>query len=51
VAQAFQKADKRIQQQRDLATVQLSSFGKLKSAFADDSERLYRARKHQTGEQ
>lgn len=35
VAQAFQKADKRIQQQRDLASVQLSSFGKLKSAFAD----------------
>ena len=35
VAQAFQKADKRIQQQRDLTAVQLSSFGKLKSAFAD----------------
>ncbi len=34
VSQAFQKADKRIQQQRDLATVQLSSFGRLKSAFA-----------------
>jgi len=35
VTQAFQKADKRIQQQRDLASVQLSSFGKLKSAFAE----------------
>jgi flagellar capping protein FliD len=35
VAQAFQKADKRIQQQRDLTAVQLSSFGKLKSAFAE----------------
>lgn len=34
-AQAFQKADKRIQQQRELAAVQLSSFGKVKSAFAD----------------
>ncbi len=34
VTQAFQKADKRIQQQRDLAAVQLSSFGRLKSAFA-----------------
>ena len=34
VTQAFQKADKRIQQQRDLASVQLSSFGRLKSAFA-----------------
>lgn len=34
VTQAFQKADRRIQQQRDLATVQLSSFGQLKSAFA-----------------
>ena len=35
VAQAFQKADKRIQLQRDLTAVQLSSFGKLKSAFAE----------------
>jgi flagellar capping protein FliD len=35
VTQAFQKADKRIQQQRDLTAVQLSSFGKLKSTFAD----------------
>jgi flagellar hook-associated protein 2 len=34
VTQAFQKADKRIQQQRDLASVQLSTFGRLKSAFA-----------------
>jgi flagellar capping protein FliD len=33
--QAFQKADQRIKLQRDLADVQLSSFGKLKSAFAD----------------
>jgi hypothetical protein len=39
VTQAFQKADKRIQQQRDLAAVQLSSFGKLKSAFADETAR------------
>jgi flagellar capping protein FliD len=35
VTQAFQKADRRIQQQRELATVQLSSAGKLKSAFAE----------------
>lgn len=35
MTQAFQKADKRIQQQRDQTAVQLSSFGKLKSAFAD----------------
>ncbi|MBK8119314.1 MAG: hypothetical protein IPK39_08970 [Sulfuritalea sp.] len=34
-AQAFEKADKRIQPQRELAAVQLSSFGKVKSAFAD----------------
>lgn len=34
-AEAFQKADKRIQQQRELAAVQLSSFGKVKSAFAE----------------
>ncbi len=34
MTQTFQKADKRIQQQRDLAAVQLSSFGRLKSAFA-----------------
>ena len=34
-AEAFQKADKRIQQQRELAAVQLSSSGKVKSAFAD----------------
>lgn len=34
-AQAFQKVDKRIQQQREIAAVQLSSFGKVKSAFAD----------------
>lgn len=35
VAQAFQKADKRVQQQRDVVSVQLSSFGQLKSAVAD----------------
>jgi flagellar capping protein FliD len=35
VTQAYQKADRRIQQQRDLAAVQLSSAGKLKSAFAE----------------
>jgi hypothetical protein len=33
--QAFEKADQRIKQQREFAAVQLSSFGKLKSAFAD----------------
>lgn len=33
--QAFQKADKRVQQQRDVVSVQLSSFGQLKSAVAD----------------
>jgi len=35
VSSAFQKADKRIQQQRDSTSVQLSSFGKLQSAVAD----------------
>lgn len=34
-AQAFQKADKRIQQQRDSVSVQLSSFGKLQSSVAE----------------
>lgn len=33
-AQAFQKADKRIQQQRDSVSVQLSSFGQLQSSVA-----------------
>lgn len=33
-AQAFQKADKRISQQREQASVQLSAFGKLKSAYS-----------------
>ena len=31
----FQKAEKRIQAQVDVATAQLSSFGKLKSALSD----------------
>ena len=35
VASVLQKADKRIQEQRDLAAVQLSAFGKLKSSFSD----------------
>lgn len=35
VRQAFQKADKRVQQQRELVSVELSSFGKLKSSFSD----------------
>lgn len=35
VAQALQKADKRIQSQLDTTTAQLSSFGKLKSAVSD----------------
>lgn len=34
-AQVFQKADKRIQQQRDTVSVQLSSLGRLKSAFSE----------------
>ena len=32
---AVQKADQRVRQQRDVVAVQLSSFGKVKSAFAD----------------
>lgn len=35
VTQAFQKADKRVQQQRERVSVELSSFGKLKSSFSD----------------
>lgn len=35
VAQALQKADKRIQSQLDSTTAQLSSFGKLKSSVSD----------------
>lgn len=32
---AFQKADKRVQQQQEAVSVQLSSFGKLKSSFSE----------------
>lgn len=35
IGQAIQKADRRIQQQRDVTSVQLSSLGKLQSAYAD----------------
>lgn len=35
VAQAFQKADKRIQRQREAVSIQLSSFGKLQSSFSE----------------
>ena len=35
IAKALANADKRVQQQLDVTTAQLSSFGKLKSAFAD----------------
>ena len=35
VAQAFQKADQRVQQQRDVVSVQLSAFGRIKSSFSD----------------
>lgn len=35
VAQAFQKADQRIQQQRNQASVEVSSVGKLKSTFSE----------------
>ena len=35
IAKAFEQADKRVQQQRDVTTAQLSSFGKLKSSFSD----------------
>lgn len=35
LSQAFSQADKRVQQQLDVTSAQLSSFGKLKSAFSD----------------
>jgi hypothetical protein len=35
IAQTFAQANKRVQQQLDVTSAQLSSFGKLKSAFAD----------------
>jgi len=35
ITKAFEQADKRVQQQRDVTSAQLSSFGKLKSSFVD----------------
>lgn len=35
VSRAFQKADKRIQQQRDSVSVELSAFGKISSSLSD----------------
>jgi len=35
IAQVFQKADKRVQQQREAVSVQLSSFGKQKLSFSE----------------
>lgn len=35
ISKAFAQADKRVQQQLDVTSAQLSSFGKLKSSFAD----------------
>jgi hypothetical protein len=35
ITKAFEQADKRVQQQRDVTSTQLSSFGKLKSAFSE----------------
>lgn len=35
ITKAFEQADKRVQQQRDVTSAQLSSFGQLKSSFSD----------------